>query len=89
MISDEFSKDEVRFLPPTKRTCPICADKHFKHEPHNRNSLYYQMMFFREHGRLPRWADALEDTSEMMRAYWMGEMKKKGVRPEEISANGR
>lgn len=89
MVSDEFGKDEVRILPPTKSTCPICADRHAKHEPHNRNSLYYQMRFFRKHGRLPRWADALDDTSEMTRAYWMGEMIKKGVRLEEITTDGK
>lgn len=83
MISDEFGRNEIRLLPPREKNCPLCADRHTEKEPHNRNSLYYQMQFFRKHGRLPRWADTLEDCTELMRAYWRGEMVRKGVPVEE------
>ena len=89
MISDEIGKDEVRVLPPGMEKCPYCADRHTEKEPHNRNSVYYQMRFFRKHGHMPTWIDALEHCSEMTRAYWTGEMIRKGVRLEEITTDGK
>ena len=89
MIQDEFGQDHVRLLPPGTHKCPLCADRHLPHEPHNRNSLYYQMRFYQDHGRFPTWADALTDCSPFMHAYWRGEMTKKGVRREETRSDGR
>lgn len=79
MIADEFDKNEIRLLAPGKAKCRICADRHSTHEPHNRNSLYYQMKFRRANGREPTWNDALADLSPLTQAYWRGELAKKGV----------
>ena len=77
MIEEELGRDEIRLLAPGKRKCPVCADRHRAWEPHNRNSLYYQLRFRRENGRDPTWEDAMADLSQLMRAYWLGILEKK------------
>lgn len=54
-------KDEatgIRILIPIRGTCPLCAARHEKGEPHDRDSLYFQLQFYRRHKRLPTWEDA-------------------------------
>lgn len=80
MIADEFGKDEIRILAPGKWKCPLCADRHSSYEPHNRNSLYYQVKFRRKNGREPTWTDAMGELSQLMRAYWRGELLKKTMK---------
>lgn len=87
MVSDEFGKDTIRLLPPGKTKCPLCADRHTAKDPHNRNSLYYQMRFLQDHERLPTWGDAMENCSPFMRAYWRNQMIQKGVKVEETMTN--
>lgn len=89
MIADNFGKDEIRILPLTRWTCPLCADRHTEKEPHNRNSLYYQMRFFQDHHRLPTWGDTIADCSPFRKAYWKMEMKNKGVKISEIVTDDR
>ena len=89
VIADNFGKNEVRILPLSRWKCPICADRHTEKEPHNRNSLYFQMRFFQDHRCSPTWGDCLSGLSPLMKAYWRMEMKKKGVRPEELNDDGR
>ena len=88
VIADNFGKDEIRLLPLDRWKCPICADRHSEKEPHNRNSLYFQMRFFQDHRRLPTWGDCLGHCSPFMRAYWRGEMAKKGVKAEQLQSYG-
>ena len=82
MVADEFGKDEIRLLAPGKNKCPICADRHSDREPHNRNSLYYQVKFRRKYHRFPQWDDTLAGLNQMMQAYWRGELAKAGVKTE-------
>ena len=89
VIADNFGKDEIRILPLTRWTCPLCADRHTEKEPHNRNSLYYQMRFFQDHHRLPTWGDTIADCSPFRKAYWKMEMKNKGVKISEIVTDDR
>ena len=89
MIADNFGKDEIRILPLTRWTCPLCADRHTDKEPHNRNSLYYQMRFFQDHKRLPTWGDTIADCSQFRKAYWKMVMKNKGVKISEIVTDDR
>lgn len=66
-------------LPPAKDVCQECATKHEPHEPHNAESLYYQCVFYAEHGRYPVWKDAIAHCSEELKAAWMKELKERGV----------
>jgi hypothetical protein len=46
-------------LPPPADKCQVCAVKYGADEPHNAQSLYYQMTFAGMIGRPPTWADAM------------------------------
>ena len=52
-------RKEFTLLPAAPGLCPECAVKHESHEPHNKDSLFYQTKFFMEHKRRPTWADAI------------------------------
>jgi len=58
------TKGQAFILPPPKGKCQECAVDHRPDEPHNRDSLYYQMAFRQKHGRWPTWADAIAHCSE-------------------------
>ncbi len=47
--------------------CPTCMTPHNPDQPHDANSLYYQMTFREEHGRWPDWRDALAHCDEETR----------------------
>jgi hypothetical protein len=63
-----------------KGTCPICATAHEPELPHNQQSLAYQYKFYDENGRWPTWADAMEHCTEDMKAFWIAELAKKGIK---------
>lgn len=64
-------------------TCPMCAVKHDKAMPHNRDSLAYQYKFYDEHGRWPTWADAMEHCPQEVKDYWVAALTARGVKVEE------
>ena len=49
---------ELRILVPGRGKCPVCAARHAQDKPHNPHSLYYQIHFWQENGRMPTEADA-------------------------------
>ena len=57
-------------LLPAPDVCQECACVHAPAEPHNRDSLYYQLRFHRAHGRLPGWSDAMSHCSALVQAEW-------------------
>lgn len=61
-------------------TCPECAAEHEPEDPHNQQSLTYQYKFYAEHGRWPTWADAMAHCPEDVKAFWIEELAKFGVR---------
>ena len=71
-------------------TCPECATKHKPELPHNQQSLFYQYRFYGEHGRWPKWEDALAHCDDKMYGFWRQELGKKGVAvaEREKSLNG-
>lgn len=56
--------------PPPAGVCPICAFDHAASEPHNAQSLYYQMAFEHLNGRAPTWADAAAHCVEAVQVKW-------------------
>lgn len=64
---------------PPEGTCPMCAVAHDPALPHNRDSLAYQYKFYDENGRWPTWSDAMVHCSEEVKAFWIEELKKRGV----------
>lgn len=84
----EIDMDQVRILPPKPGTCPECAVDHAPAMPHNRDSLFYQMRFYQQHGRFPTWADAMAHCSDAVKACWKSELAKKGIPPEQLEDHG-
>lgn len=85
MQTGEVIKEEPGpvLLPPAPGKCQECAVAHDPGQPHNQQSLYYQMRFHAEHGRYPTWSDAMTHCSAEVRELWRRElvtlMKKKGL----------
>lgn len=57
-------------MPPPKDKCQICAVKHESDQPHNAQSMYYQMTFNGMVGRPPTWADAIAHCEEPVKQHW-------------------
>jgi hypothetical protein len=82
----------LRMLPPATNKCQWCAVEHSPGEPHNQQSLYYQMKFKAVHGRYPTWSDAMAHCTPKLQALWKQElikiMEKKGVSiPDDLLEN--
>lgn len=75
----EIKNGKMFLLPPKPGTCPECATKHDPEQPHNQQSLYYQMKFMMENDRSPTWADAMAHCSEKTKALWREELAALGV----------
>lgn len=71
-------------LKPNPNVCQVCAVDHAPELPHNAQSLHYQYQFYDEHGRWPKWRDAMAHCSEEMKAHWIRELSAKGVKMEEL-----
>src|SRR6266581_4295120 len=68
-----------KMLPPSKDKCQICAAKHVPAEPHNAQSIYYQMAFQGMVGRSPTWADAIAHCAEHTRKQWKDQLQRMGA----------
>lgn len=60
-------------------TCPMCAVEHEPDQPHNQQSLAWQYNFYDQHGRFPRWADAMAHCSSKVKSLWMDKLKERGI----------
>ena len=94
-MSDKAKAKEVPFenvmiLPPKHGVCQIYAADHKPEQPHNRNSLYYQMKFHQRHRRFPTWADAMAHCEEHVKKIWTDSLAEHGVLVElpEETADG-
>jgi hypothetical protein len=68
-----------KVMPPSADKCQICAAKHAPHQPHNAQSIYYQMTFQGMLGRAPTWADAVAHCSDQMKLLWEKELRIAGA----------
>jgi hypothetical protein len=68
-----------KMLPPKPDVCQTCAVKHDAGQPHNQQSLYYQFHFWSDHGRWPKWKDAMAHCSPEIKQKWIAALKEKGV----------
>ncbi|MDE2106435.1 MAG: hypothetical protein KGL39_54975, partial [Patescibacteria group bacterium] len=63
-------KNAMTMIPPAGDKCQECAVAHGPDQPHDCQSLYYQMAFHSMHRRYPTWTDALAHLSPGVRAHW-------------------
>jgi hypothetical protein len=61
-------------------TYPECAVAHQPDEPHNQQSLYWQLRFHQKHGRFPTWADAMSHCTPEVQEDWRAKLIKHRVR---------
>jgi len=66
-------------LKPVPGKCQECAVDHLPDRPHDRDSLYYQFKFFKDHGRYPTWENAIAHCNQSLRIDWKLELKLRGV----------
>ena len=59
-----------KMLPGPPGTCPWCHVAHDPTQPHNQQSLPYQMKFHQLHGRWPTWTDAMAHCEPEVKAHW-------------------
>ncbi len=55
---------KMLLLPPRPGVCQECAVDHKPEEPHNKDSMYYQMKFKMKNDRWPTWEDAMAHCSQ-------------------------
>lgn len=70
----------MHLLPPSKNVCPVCAIKHPSDQPHDYESLYYQMRFRMAHGRDATWADAMAHCTTEVQERWKRALESFGIR---------
>src|ERR1700676_1970160 len=64
-------------LPPPAGHCQVCGVEHDSGQPHNAQSLYYQMTFNGMVGRSPTWADAIAHCDDTTKPVWEGELRRR------------
>lgn len=72
-------KKEFQLLPPAPDVCQQCAVDHPPDQPHNQQSLFYQIKFYNEHKRAPTWKDAIAHCSSEVKTAWAIELAKFGI----------
>jgi len=70
---------DFSLLPPAPDLCQECAVKHKPEEPHDANSFYYQMSFYLDHRRYPKWEDAIAHCPRAVRRAWTKLLKQRGL----------
>jgi hypothetical protein len=60
----------MKMLPGPPGTCEWCHVKHDPEQPHNQQSLPYQMKFHTLKGRWPTWTDAMAHCSDEIKSAW-------------------
>jgi hypothetical protein len=68
----------LKVLPPAKDVCQECATKHEPGQPHNQQSLYYQIFFYERYGRYPTWVDAISHCTQAVKDAWKKELIERG-----------
>lgn len=71
---------EGTLLPPAADKCQECARKHDPDQPHDAQSLFYQMHFQKMHDRWPTWNDAIAHCAPEVQRFWIEQLKKHGVK---------
>jgi hypothetical protein len=80
----EERHNAMTLLGPPPGVCQVCAVDHPHDQPHNQQSLYYQMKFRATHGRDATWSDAMAHCPEDVRQQWrqglVALMRSKGMK---------
>jgi hypothetical protein len=69
----------MQLLPPAAHLCQECATGHLAAEPHNAQSLFYQMRFKMETGNDPSWLTAMAHCAPEVQAAWKAGLEGMGI----------
>ena len=72
------TKITMGMLPAAPGLCPECAVDHKPDQPHNAQSMFYQYKFYNEHGRWPKWKDAIAHCLPEVKSQWIKELRARG-----------
>jgi hypothetical protein len=61
---------QMQLMPVAKGNCSQCNYQHPADQPHNAQTMYYQVAFYQEHGRWPTWVDAMSHCTTEVQAQW-------------------
>jgi hypothetical protein len=67
---EKTERNAMTMLGPAPDKCQECAVDHAHDQPHNKQSLYYQMQFHAKHGRWSTWTDAMAHCCPEVKAVW-------------------
>ena len=73
------SMEEIKVVPTSPGSCPICATRHDPQEPHDRDSLYYQNWFRKRYKRFPTWEDAMSHCDEKTKRGYIRKLARRGI----------
>ena len=76
---NEIPFERMVILPPKPGVCRICAVAHHPDQPHDRESLYYQIKFRQKYGRFPTWNDAMAHCDENVKNMWTDALAQRGI----------
>lgn len=79
----------MKMLPGPPGTCEWCHTAHEPGEPHNQQSLPYQMKFYTLNKRWPTWTDAMTHCTQEVKDRWRSQLveilKREGMEiPEDL-----
>lgn len=77
--------ETIKVLPPLPGACRLCAARHAADQPHERDSLYYQVRFYQKFRRFPTWEDAMNHCSEDVKAAFRRQLTARGIELENAS----
>lgn len=60
----------LKLLPPRPDVCQVCARDHAAAQPHDGQSVYYQIQFQGRFGRPATWADAIAHCTADVKRRW-------------------
>lgn len=63
-----------RMLPGPPGSCEWCYTHHDLEDPHNQESLSYQIKFYAINKRYPTWTDAMAHCTPKLREIWKSEI---------------
>ena len=66
----------VYMMPAKEGNCQVCATKHDPGQPHNNQSLPYQIWFQSTYNRGSTWVDAIAHCELEVQELWRNELKK-------------
>ena len=67
-------------LPPAPDACQVCATKHEPGQPHNAQSLYWQMAAKMKGEPPVTWKRAMAHCTPAVKKFWTAELRKAGAK---------